>query len=206
MKKIQLGFGICALSVSLIACNDSSSTGGASGDSAGVNASMGDSMNTGSANGANNTTTMSSTPLTKDDSTFVMEAAIGGLMEVEAGNLAQQNAANQRVKDFGAMMVRDHGKANDELKSLASSRGMTLPASLPADKQKHLDDMRKMTGKSFDQHYISMMSKDHSDDINKFKKEADNGGDAELKAWAGKTLPVLQMHKDSVDAIKKIKM
>ena len=70
---------------------------------------------------------------------FVMEAAMGGMMEVETGNIAQQNAASQRVKDFGTMMVTDHGNANSQLSTLAASHGLTLPASLPADKQKQVN-------------------------------------------------------------------
>ncbi|HEU4471775.1 MAG TPA: DUF4142 domain-containing protein [Flavisolibacter sp.] len=204
MKKKFAGFGLCLLTV-LCSCNDGANTTASGTDTAGSPA-MNDTMNTGSGAGANNTSTMSGTPITREDSMFVMEAAAGGMMEVEAGNLAQQNGANQRVKDYGAMMVRDHGRANDELKSFASSRGMTLPASLPPDMQKHLEDMRKMTGKSFDQHYVSMMVDHHNKDITKFRNQSTGGGDAELKAWAGKTLPVLQMHKDSIDAIRKMKM
>lgn len=135
-----------------------------------------------------------------------MEAAAGGMAEVEMGNLAQQQATNQRVKDFGAMMVRDHSKANDELKSLASSRGITVPSALPASKQKMLDNMKKMTGKSFDQHYVSMMVEDHVKDVAKFKKQSTSGKDDQLKTWAGKTLPTLQTHLDSIQAIKKSKL
>ena len=74
------------------------------------------------ANSGTTATTNMGTPLTGMDSTFAMEAASGGIMEVEAANMAQQNASNERVKAFAAMMVRDHSKANDELKSLATSR------------------------------------------------------------------------------------
>jgi predicted outer membrane protein len=72
------------------------------------------------------TTTMSTNmaPLDKMDQDFVMKAASGGMMEVELGNMAQQNASSQRVKDFGSMMVRDHSKANDELMSFASRRNL----------------------------------------------------------------------------------
>jgi putative membrane protein len=158
------------------------------------------------ANTANNTTAANTTPLTKDDSAFVMEAAGGGMMEVQAGNLAQQNAASQRVKDFGAMMVRDHSKANDELKGLASSHGIMLPDSLPSTEKKHMDAMKKLTGKSFDQHYVNMMVDDHKKDIDKFKKASANCKDADLKNWAAKTLPTLQTHLDSIQAIRKSKM
>jgi len=132
-----------------------------------------------------------------------MEAAVGGLMEVQAGQLAQQNAQSERVKDFGSMMVTDHSKANDELKSYASGHGINLPDSLPKDKQKHLDAMKTMKGAEFDKHYVSMMVEDHQKDVAKFKKESTSANDVQLKTWAGSTLPVLQKHLDSIQAIKK---
>ena len=152
----------------------------------------------------NAATQVNTTPLSKDDSTFVMEAAVGGLMEVEAGNLAQQVSANQRVKDFAAMMVRDHSQANTELKSMLTGR-MVLPDSLPADKKKHMESMSKMSGKAFDRHYVNMMVTDHAKDIDKFTKASASATDAQLKSWAAGKLPTLQMHKDSVDALKKMK-
>ena len=90
-------------------------------------------------------------------------------MEVEAGNLAQQNAASDRVKAFGTMMVNDHNKANSELMALASGRGATPPTALPADMQTHMEQMRKMTGKAFDKHYMSMMVNDHQKTIADFE-------------------------------------
>lgn len=152
------------------------------------------------------TTPMNTTPIPKEDSLFVLEAAKGGMMEVEAGNLAQQNAASQRVKDFGAMMVRDHSAANNELKSLVSGRGIMLPDSLPADMRKHLDAMKKMTGKAFDSHYVGMMLSDHKKDVSKFEKESKDAKDADIRNFAGKTLPTLKTHLDSIQAISKGKM
>ena len=146
------------------------------------------------------------TPFTGEDSIFVWNAALGGMMEVEAGNLAQQNATSDRVKAFATMMVNDHSKANAELMSMASARGMTLPTALPADMQTHMEAMKKMTGKAFDKHYMDMMTGDHKKAIADFEKQSSSGADAELKAWATKTLPALQMHRDSAEAISKAKM
>jgi putative membrane protein len=198
--KQKFSFAICIAALALWSCNNSSSEGTANDTTTNSNATASD---TSSTSNANNNTAAANTPLSKDDSTFVMEAAVGGMMEVEAGNQAQQSATNQRVKDFGSMMVTDHSKANDELKNLASSHGMTLPTSLPADKQKHLNDMKKLKGKSFDQHYIDMMVTDHKKDIDKFKQAAEKCNDTQLKTWASTTLPTLQKHMDSVNAIKK---
>jgi putative membrane protein len=197
MKKIFFASAICLSAAFVWSCNNSSDTTSA-GDT--TNTMGTDTMSTVD----NNTnTTVNAAPLSKEDSSFVMEAAIGGLMEVQAGQLAEQNAQNQRVKDFGNMMVTDHSKANDELKSYASGHGITLPTELPADKQKHIDAMKNMKGAAFDKHYIAMMVEDHKEDVGKFKKQSTSANDAQLKTWAGNTLPVLQKHLDSVQAIKK---
>jgi putative membrane protein len=197
MKKKLLSFAICLSAALIWSCNNSGETTN-TGDSSSTATETGtDTMST-----ANNIT-VSTTPLSKNDSMFVMEAAIGGLMEVQAGQLAQQNAQSQRVKDFGSMMVTDHSKANDELKSYAAGHGITLPTELPADKQKHVDAMKNMKGAAFDKHYIAMMVEDHKEDVGKFKKQSTDASDAQLKTWAGNTLPVLQKHLDSVQAIKK---
>lgn len=199
MKKKLLSFAFCLSAALIWSCNNSGENSSANSDSSNTTEDTSSATN---ANNTNNTNT-ASTPLSKDDSMFVMEAAIGGMMEVQAGQLAQQNGQSQRVKDFGGMMVTDHSKANDELKSYASGHGITLPASLPADEQKHIDQMKNMKGSAFDKHYVSMMVSDHQKDVAKFKKESTDANDAELKTWAGNTLPTLQKHLDSIQAIKK---
>lgn len=208
MKKKFFSFAFCLSAALIWSCNNSGDNTTANNDSANANTTTGtagDSANSATnANNTGNTTAATVTaPLSKDDSMFVMDAAIGGMMEVQAGQLAQQNGQSQRVKDFGNMMVTDHSKANDELKSLVSSSGITIPASLPADKQKMLDQMKNQKGAAFDKHYVSMMVDDHQKDVAKFKKESTGAKDAQLKNWAGNTLPVLQKHLDSIQAIKK---
>lgn len=151
-------------------------------------------------------TMYSSTPLEGQDTTFAKEAASGGMMEVELGRLAQQNATNPRVKSFGEMMVRDHSAANDELKRLTTAKNMMLSDSMMKKHMNNVEKLRKLTGKDFDKQYMQMMVKDHTEDVQKFKKQSTDAKDADLKAWAGKTLPVLQTHLDSAKAINQSKM
>ena len=198
MKKKLFSFAICLSALAVWSCNNSGESTSST-DSTTSSTATGDTMST----APTTNTTVSSTPLSKDDSAFVMEAAAGGLMEVQAGQIAQQNAQSQRVKDFGGMMVTDHSKANDELKSYASGHGINLPDSLPKAMQKHLDAMKNMKGAAFDKHYVSMMVEDHQKDVAKFKKESTGANDDQLKTWAGNTLPTLQKHLDSIQAIKK---
>jgi putative membrane protein len=200
MKKINLTIAGAILLIGFTACNDSGTETDTSTTTT-TDTITNTTSNTAAADSATQATPR--TPLSAQDSTFVMKAAMGSMMEVEAGNAAQQNATNDRVKSFATMMVNDHSKANSELMALASGRGVTIPTAIPADKQKHMDEMRKMKGKQFDNHYMSMMVNDHQKTIADFEKQANSGADAELKAWAQKTLPVLQMHRDSATAINK---
>jgi len=130
----------------------------------------------------------------KSDSTFVQQAAMDGLAEVQLGQTAAQNATQPEVKQFGQRMAADHGKANDELKALASQKGMTLPTELDAKHKAHVEQMSKMTGAAFDKAYMQHMVSDHQQAVALFQKESKGGADADVKAWAAKTLPTLQEH------------
>jgi putative membrane protein len=149
------------------------------------------------------TSNMATVAVGDTDRQFIMEAASGGMMEVEAGRLAEQNAANQRVKAFGAMMVRDHSAANDQLRALATARNIMLPDSLMAKHKEHIEKLRSAQGKAFDKQYMSMMVMDHNEDVNKFQVASNNAQDTAVRGFATRTLPVLRMHKDSATAINK---
>lgn len=139
------------------------------------------------------------------DSEFAVKAADGGMMEVMMGELAQKNSTMQELKDYGKMLVTDHSKANEELKALAAQKNISLPAAMSSDHQKKYDDMAKKIGQDFDKDFIDMMIDDHEDDIDLFKDEADNGNDADIKAFASKTLPTLQQHLDRIKQIKDMR-
>ena len=111
------------------------------------------------------------------------------MMEVKLGQLAQTNGVAADIKDLGKMMETDHSKANEELKVLAAKKNITLPATLSDKCQKKYDDMAAKKGSEFDKAYASCMVDDHKKDIDKFQKEADNGKDDDLKAWANGKLP-----------------
>jgi len=205
MKKVKFLLLIAVISISQ-ACNNSGNTDSvkAAKDS---NDNTMSSRDTSSATMGHDTTaattasSASSTPVGKDDADFAVEAADGGMMEVELGNYAQQNALNPRVKEFGAMMVRDHSKANDELKTIAASRNVTLPMTTGDKHKKHMDDLMKKKGKDFDKAYMDMMVDDHEKDVKKFEKAANECKEPTIKAFAAKTLPVLRTHLDSAKAI-----
>lgn len=135
-------------------------------------------------------------------SEFAMKAAKGGMMEVELGRWAQDHAVNQSVKDFGAMMVADHSKANDDLKAIASSKNIVLPGMVDGEEKMHMDNMMAKKGKDFDKAYIDMMVDDHKKDVKEFEDASKDLADPELKSFAGRTLPVLQKHYATIKSIK----
>jgi putative membrane protein len=132
------------------------------------------------------------------DRDFMMEAAKGGMEEVEMGKMAEQKGQSAEVKKVGQTMVTDHSKANNELMALAAKKGVKLDTSHKMNE--------KMGGSNFDQEYLADMVKDHQKDIAAFENEAKNGTDPDIKSWARKTLPTLKKHLKMVqDAQSKMK-
>jgi putative membrane protein len=133
---------------------------------------------------AQTTPTGESSSLSASDKTFMKKAAKGGMMEVTMGRVAEQKAQSDDVKSFGKRMVTDHSKANDELKSIASKKGVQLPS-------------KEHTGKwTSDKAYMDMMVKDHEKDLAEFKEEANSGSDPDLKKFADDTAKIVQEHLD----------
>ena len=139
--------------------------------------------------------------LASQDRNFMMDAAMGGMEEVELGRVAAQKGTSDAVKQFGQRMVDDHSKANSELMSLASSKGITLPTALDEKHQKEVTKLSAMSGAEFDRAYSKMMLSDHNKDVSEFEKQSTKGTDPDLKAFAGKTLPTLQEHLQLAKAL-----
>ena len=194
MKK-QLFFVALAVGLGIIACNDADTS---------ENVGTGDSISNGSMTTDTSGSSVSqSAPADSATILFMTKAASGGTMEVQLGQYAQDQGQSQRVKDYGAMMVRDHTKANDELKSIASAKNVTLSDSLMPEHKKHVTDLQKRKGSAFDKAYMDMMVKDHQKTIQDFETASNSLSDGEVKAFATRTLPVLRGHLDSATAINK---
>jgi len=190
MKNIQKYALILGLGALIAGCNQSAKDSKAKADSANY---LKDS--------ANKTIPHPGPEISGDDAKFAVEAANGGMAEVILGKLAMEKASDPRVKDFGAMMVKDHSQANAELKKIAAARNITLPDSISADEQKLKNDLSAKSGADFDKAYVQAMLDDHKDDIKAFKEAANKVKYPDLLAFVKKTTPVLQTH---LDAIQKI--
>lgn len=190
MKKSFLIFLTMA---ALMACEKKETTNiNKSGDSSAVSTDTAIAVNDSAA--MTNDTNAVATSLTDQDKKFADVAAQAGMAEVMLGELASSNGTNASVKALGTMMVKDHSKANDELKSWASTAGHTLPTSVNAEQQKMYDNLKAKKGAEFDRAYADAMVTDHKKVIEEFKKEASAGGEASLKSFASKTLPNLEHH------------
>lgn len=139
----------------------------------------------------------------KPDAAFATTAADGGMLEVELGKMAVAKGVSSSIKKLGAMMVKDHSKANEELKAAATAKNITLP-SLMSDKcQKKVTELSEKKGADFDKAYADLMVSDHKDDIDEFKKEAEKGMDKDLSTWAKGKVPILEHHLMMAEEAKK---
>ena len=137
----------------------------------------------------------------KVDKNFIEKAAAGGMLEVQWGQLAETKAQNPDIKTYAAMLVKDHTAANDELKALAQSKGVTMPTALPRHEQGQLDKLGK--AKNFDQEFVEENIEDHKKDVKDFEKASQSAKDPEVKAFAAKTLPTLKAHLQQAESLQK---
>ncbi len=139
--------------------------------------------------------------VTGGDLAFMNAAAPGGMAEVELGKMAASKAQNPEVKAFGQKMVEDHTKANDELKQIAAQKKVMLPPDvMPAHKQL-MEKLSKLSGADFDKEYVAAMVADHEKDVAAFENVSKTAADADVKAFATKTLPTLKMHLEMIKAM-----
>ncbi|MGC4080792.1 MAG: DUF4142 domain-containing protein [Vicinamibacterales bacterium] len=148
------------------------------------------------------------------DADFIRQAGDDGMAEVELGKLAQTLASDNNVKAFADRMVKDHGMANSELMALAKSKGVMLssddsmkhdmrPAPGQADARMPSGPLTNLKGAEFDRAYMARMVDDHEKAVQLFEEESTSGKDAEVKAWAAKTLPTLRTHLSQAKSLRE---
>ena len=136
------------------------------------------------------------------DQDFMVAAAQINLTEMKLGEIAIQNGQREDVKDFGRRTVKDHTAINDDLKTLAAQKNVTLPETLDAKNQMMVDKLTALTGSDFDKAYITGMFKGHKKAVKAFKAESAATGDADIKSFADKSLPMLEEHLKLITAMK----
>src|SRR6266550_1097470 len=141
------------------------------------------------------------TKATAKEKAFILKAANGGMAEVEMGKLAADKGGSDAVKDFGNRMVKDHSKANDQLKDVAAKLGVTVPNKGHA----MIDKMSAMSGATFDKAYVKEMVNDHRKDIAEFETAGKEVKNADLKKFIDDTVPVMKDHLDTIQKFDQAK-
>jgi putative membrane protein len=136
------------------------------------------------------------------DAEFAVRTASSGFLEIELGVQAATTSSSPRVKAFGSTMTAAHAKATEQIKSIATSKNITLPSVPDNDKQKWMDHLKQKSGAEFDKAYIDLMIRYHKEDIEHCRKEIEKGNDPEIKALATSILPVLQHHLQMAEEIR----
>ncbi|HXS52106.1 MAG TPA: DUF4142 domain-containing protein [Usitatibacter sp.] len=132
--------------------------------------------------------------LSHGDRKFIEEAAKGGMAEVALAKIAEQRASSPEVKQFAQKMDEDHSKANEQLRTLAQEKGVTMPGGPKAGDKHEESKLSKLQGQDFDRAYMDHMVKEHQKDVKEFQKEAQKAKDADVKSFAQQTTPILQEH------------
>lgn len=135
---------------------------------------------------------------------FLVKVVNSGMAETEMATWANQKAVYPAVRAFAAMLFHDHTSVNDSVKRIAAQKNISLPQVVSEDKQKDIDDLKKMKGVNLDKGFIELMIRNHEASVSLFDNAQLDTKDTDIRAFAGKTLPVLKAHLDSARAIKKM--
>ena len=139
-----------------------------------------------------------------DTQSFVNNAAMGDMYEVQAGKLAQSKGHSKGVRSFGARMVKAHTQTSEKLKAtLASAKiSVTPPRALDAAHQKMIDELNGASGADFDKMYLSQQATAHQDALTLMQTYASTGDNAALKKLATATMPIIRQHIQMIDKLK----
>jgi putative membrane protein len=137
---------------------------------------------------------------------FAAKAAQDGMTEVELARVALNKSQDKDVQEFANRMLKDHGKANSQLMSIAQQKKLQVPAQLDSKHRAMVDELKGKSGAAFDAAYSQHMAMDHDKVVDYFKHAAvSKGVDSELSAFARDTLPTLKEHKRMADALQSRK-
>ena len=144
-------------------------------------------------------------PIYTDEATssFLVNIANGGMEKMQLGEIARQKAVDQKVKDFAALMTKEHAPVNDLIKSLAVRRNVTLPTTVGDKEKKEIDDLIKKSGSNFDRAYMKSMIRNHNETIDLYENAANKVKDSAIKTFIDNSLPALRNRLDSAKAIQK---
>ncbi len=132
--------------------------------------------------------------LNGNDSKFLKDAAVAHIFEIQTSKIAEDHANSPFTKQYAKEMSADHAASLEELKKIASDKGVELPSDLPIPEQRTVNYLSRLNGDDFDSAYRRTQIGHHGEASIKFKDEIDNGRDEDVKNYAVKTLPAVTMH------------
>jgi putative membrane protein len=145
----------------------------------------------------------SAADISAKDRKYISETAQGLMAEIQMGGMAQKQAHDSRVKDFGKRMVDDHGKELQELKQLASQKNVTLPDAPNHEQKKESEKLSHLSGNAFDREYVKYEAKDHKKDVKDQGKEMKETADPDLKKFATSAHETVTDHRKIVDELQE---
>ena len=142
----------------------------------------------------------------KDDKEFMMSAAHSDQNEIQQSKMALAKGVTGMAQEMANKMIADHTKSTADLKKIAAKKGITLPADMDAEHKAMAPAMQKLSGKAFEQKYMAQMQTDHQKTANTMMAHEKMTKDADVKAFIGKTLPVVQQHLGMAQKNNNMKM
>jgi putative membrane protein len=139
--------------------------------------------------------------ISDSDRDFAKTAYQGNLAEINVAQIAVQRASSNDVKQYAQELVDDHTKANEQLKQIATSKGIDLPSEVDSQAKSEQDRLSQLSGSDFDRQFLDQQKKDHQKTIALFQQEASQGQDPDLKSYASDNLSKLQQHASMADHI-----
>ncbi len=150
---------------------------------------------------AQSASSKASSNLSAEDQEFIRKTADGELVDLELSKLAVRKGLNPEVKKFGQRIIDDHSKTHEQLKAVASRKGINLPASPDKGANATIQRLAKLAGSQFDNAYMAEMLRDHKQDIEEFRKTSTTSRDKDVKNFAQQALPILQSHLKRAESI-----
>src|SRR5271156_2960349 len=144
--------------------------------------------------------TLKTSAVSSADKQFMIMAARTDMMEAHEGQIAESQAQRADVKDYAKTLVQDHTQSYGELSELAAKTGVTIPKGINAAKDPTMQQLTHLKDSHFDRQFTQDESAAHKQALAAFKREAANGRDADVKAFASQQIPILEKPLQTVES------
>lgn len=203
-KTLVTTTALLSLCLALPAAAEGTGTGGSSSGGASSTSPAGGMNNSGATSGTSEGGAQSRAGIvSRQDRKFVEDAAVGGMAEVQLGQLASQRAQHPAVREYANQMVSDHTTANRRLMTIAATLGITPPEELDFRHRRLMKKLGKAEGREFDQDYIESMVKDHKKMAELMEDQIQEGQNPELKQLATDLLPRIREHQQMAERLEQ---